>query len=128
MPTLIGINVGFITNSSSVVYHFPVALLKDPRITSFLQAYEIGDGFIGDDLWARNRCGTLAVTREQKMETGRRLSHPDYGASATVDIDDENSFVVVIGDEHNDIAAILARMLTSISEEQGVHIIGHDYN
>lgn len=131
MPRLLHINIGFITNSSSVVYHFPKELLKNKDIQAFLRAYEVEDGFVGDDLWHRARCGTVAITKEQKMLAQSRLKeaeYSDFGHPPHIDVDDDATFVVVIGDEHFDIANALSHMLQTLSEKMGVRVLGADYN
>ena len=129
MPRLLHINIGFVTNSSSVVYHFPKALLENKTIQAFLKAFEVDSGFIGRDLWSRNTCGTLALTREQKLEVQRQLNETEYGTPPGIDVNDDSTFVMVYGDEHRDIASILIHMLTDLAEKElGVHIFGQDYN
>lgn len=103
MPKRIGINIGFITNSSSAVHHFPKALLEDPEIKRFLAALEVEDGFIGSDMWSRNECASLLITKEQKEEALRKLADTEYGGSAPgLDMSDE-SVIVIFGDEHHGI-------------------------
>lgn len=128
MTKLLTVNVGFVTNSSSVVYHFPMELLADAGVRAFLLAFEIDAGFVGDDLWDRSQCGTLAVTREQKAETLRKLSSEEGWSHPGVDVEDDKTFVVVIGDEHEDVAKVLCDMLKEIAEKSGVVYLGDDYN
>lgn len=127
MPIQIGINVGFVTNSSSMVYHFPREILNDPKIQAFLKAFEIEDGFVGADLWSRNACGTLAITTEQKAEVRARLADTEYGGAPAID-DDPNLIVVIYGDEHHQTAAIIAEMLRDLGEARGMAFSGQDYN
>lgn len=130
MPILLHINIGFVTNSSSMVYHFPRALLEDAQVQTFLKAFEIEDGFIGAELWARNECGTFAVTREQKVEVQKRLTTTDYGTPPSIDIEDDSSVVVIYGDEHRDIAAILSKLLEDTAQRLGIRhgVGGVEYN
>jgi hypothetical protein len=130
MAYQIGANVGFVTNSSSMVYHFPKTLLEHPAVKAFLTAFEIEDGFVGDNLWSRNACGTLAITRETKQAAIQNLESNGYedfnGPGISMD---ENEFVVIYGDEHADIAYVLAKFLQDLAEKEfGLRIGGHEYN
>jgi hypothetical protein len=131
MPLMIGINVGFITNSSSCVYHFPKSLLEDPQIKAFLTAFECEDGFVGDNLWHRGQCGTLAITREQKEEAQRQLQSPEYEGSyaPSIDVTNDDQLVVIYGDEYQDLANIIFGMLRSTCERLGIQYYGgEEYN
>lgn len=121
MPKLIGINIGFITNSSSMVHHFPKKLLEDPAVKAFLSAFECEDGFIGDDLWHRGQCGSFAVTREQKEKIQHELTNNEYGAHGpSIAVDDDEQIVVVYGDEHPDLAMQISRMLAETAVRMGL--------
>ena len=129
MPVQIGVNVGFITNSSSVVYHFPVELLEFPEIAAFLRTYEVEGGFVGRDMWSRSRCGSLAVTRDQKDDIRCQLVNSDYGHVPEVTVDDDTTFVIVFGDEYHDMASILAGMLREVCETVlGFTPVSQSYN
>lgn len=133
MPYQLGANIGFVTNSSSVVYHFPKKLLEYPAVKAFLAAYEIEDGFVGDDLWHRGECGTIALDRKTKELADQRLHRESYGAEGGyapgIAVDDDNTFVVVIGDEHHDLAYIFSHMLCDLAREEGLgDYTGQDYN
>lgn len=119
MAKFVSITVGFITNSSSVVHHFPRALLEQPEIKAFLEAFEIQDGFVGSEIWNRSSCGSFAVTKEQKAQILAELNHSDYGGGYNVDVDGD-SVVVVYGDEYSDIASILHHMLWQTATSLGI--------
>jgi len=130
MPLMIGINIGFVTNSSSVVYHFPRSLLQEPSIKAFLDAFDLHQGFVGSDLWHRNECATIAMTKEQKQETKKQLHHSDYGEYSrlpSIDTEDD-SVVLVYGDEYESVASMLARLLSDTAEKFGITVSRNDYN
>jgi hypothetical protein len=133
MPKQISINIGFVTNSSSVVHHFPKELLQHPKIVAFLKAFEIDEGFVGSDLWHRGECATFAVTKEQKEAARSQLQNTDYGPGPAIDVDGDD-FVVIYGDEHRSITATLLDVIgDALAEQHGGdrwdHIRGgEDYN
>lgn len=129
MTLMIGINVGFITNSSSCVYHFPRAVLEDPTMKAFLEAFEVQDGYIGPNLWHRSECGTLAITKEQKVEVRRQLIAADYGRTPGIDTESDD-IVLIYGDEHRDLTAVILDMLRATLERMGLPDagFGDDYN
>lgn len=127
MALRIGINIGFVTNSSSMVYHFPRELLANPEVKAFLNAFELHGGFVGSELWSRDTCTTIAMTKEQKQEVVAKLAESDYCAPPGINVDDD-SVVVIYGDEYQSIASTLARMLCDIAHKTGVSISGHEYN
>ena len=118
----IGINIGFITNSSSCVHHVPRAILDDPEISAFLEAFEVNKGFVGTDLWHRGLCSSLLVTDEQKAEARRQLHDGEYKGPAIPD--DPNLVTVIYGDEHESIAHTLMALI-----ERKIGDVPHDdYN
>lgn len=133
MPKRVTINIGFVTNSSSVVHHFPKEILEHPKVAAFMKAFEIEEGFVGEDLWNRSECATIAVTKEQKELARQRLMDPDYGSAPSIDVDSDD-FVIIYGDEHRSIAATLLDVIgQALSEERGGdrwdHVRGgQDYN
>jgi hypothetical protein len=127
MALRIGINIGFVTNSSSMVYHFPKELLANPEVKAFLDAFELHGGFVGSELWSRDTCTTVAMTKEQKLEVRAKLAESDYGGAPPINADDD-SIVVIYGDEYQSIASTLARMLCQIAHKTGVTVSGQDYN
>lgn len=100
--------LGFITNSSSAIHHFPREVLDHPTVQHFLKTFEIEGGFVSDNLWHRGECTTVAITQEQKAEVRRQLVENEYDARAPA-IDVESDEVVVIyGDEYTSIASQFA--------------------
>lgn len=127
MPKMLGINIGFVTNSSSVVYHFPRELLAHPDIAKFIAAFELDSGFVGEDLWRRDICSTIAMTKEQKAEVDRKMRESDYGTTPAINVEDD-SVVIIYGDEYESIASTLAHMLQRLANEQKLPIACQDYN
>jgi hypothetical protein len=129
MALRLSINIGFITNSSSVVHHFPRELFNDVRVKAFLDAFEVHGGFVGTDLWHRGECATVAMTKEQKEEAVRKLhgdGYEEYNPPGITTTDD--SVVIIYGDEHQSLAMSLAGLLKSVAEELGIPTGGQDYN
>ena len=132
MPKQIGINVGFVTNSSSMVFHFPRAVFEAPEIQSFLKKFELEEGFVGEDLWYRGTsCGTLAITPEQKALARSRLvkhAYMEEGGYYPGIATDTDEVVVVICDETHDRAFIIAEMMKETAERMGFECAGEGYN
>ncbi len=129
MALRLSINIGFITNSSSMVYHFPRELFQDKRIQAVLKAFELDGGFVGSDLWHRGLCATVAMTKEQRIAAKQQLVEAEYGSGTPyIDTEDDDSVVVIYGDEHRSIAYILSDMLKTVAEEKGISVGGQDYN
>jgi len=129
----ISINIGFVTNSSSCVHHFPSELLQHPKIKAFLQTFEIEDGFVGPELWSRTHCTTVAITKEQKAEVQDKLTNNDYGASGPAINVDTDEVVVIYGDEYQSIASALCNLMyEALVEQKGGDYWSHrnsvDYN
>lgn len=126
MPLRLSINIGFITNSSSAVYHFPRHLLEDPKVKSFLEAFELHEGLLSEDLWSRSHCTTIAMTKEQKQEVKARFATDDSYPPA-IDTEDD-SVLVIFGDEHSSIANTLAKLLCDVGQKLGIHCLSQEYN
>lgn len=126
MPKRISINIGFITNSSSVVHHFPRELLDHPEVAQFLKTFEITDGFVGEDLWDRSRCGTFAVTQEQKAGIAHNfagnndLSGEDWTCTGPTINVETDEVVIIYGDEYESMARILSNLLSKAATELGI--------
>ena len=135
MALRLGMNLGFVTNSSSVVHSFPVAVLQDPNVQAFLKAFEVSGGFVGQDLWHRGECGTFAVTKDQKEEVNRMfqsINHegeePSYTNIPEVPTDDAH-VVVIYGDEYQSMASSLSHLMGQVCEKMGIlHGYGDSYN
>ncbi len=122
MTRRVTVNVGFITNSSSCVYYFPKEVLDDPQVKAFIEAHELGDGYLGSHLWSRESCSSFLVTKEQKAEAKSILRNPyddddkysDYCSEASKVIDPKDDGVYVIyGDEYSDTTHVLCRILSN---------------
>lgn len=124
MPRQISINIGFVTNSSSVVHHFPRRLLEHPTVKVFIEKFELQKGFVGNDLWHRARCSSFLVSPEQKAEVSRNfngdndLSHSDDLVMGP-DIDmDPDQVVLIYGDEYCSVASELCQLLCEALHEE----------
>lgn len=128
MKFRVSITAGFITNSSSVIHHIPRALLEHPKVKAFIETYGLEDGFVGEDMWSRNECATIALTPEQKAKVHHNLTHEDFagyrGPSVDLDTDD---VIVVYGDEHPGVASMLVQVIRDAYPD-GPCIGGQDYN
>lgn len=133
MALLIGINSGFVTNSSSMVYHVPREFFDHPQVKKFMEVYEISEGFVGENLWGRSTCGTLAMTKEQKQEVVRNFRQPGYEDFRHPAIDVESDeVVIVLGDEHNQIVNMLVHLINRTRSPTGDgwedRLSGEDFN
>jgi hypothetical protein len=122
MSRRITVNVGFITNSSSCVYYFPREVLDDPEVKAFIEAYGLGGGYVGSDLWHRAECSSFLVTKDQKVEAKKILHSygdtveemdPSVGSEASRAINpDSDGAYVLYGDEYSDTTHILCGILS----------------
>jgi len=109
---------GFITNSSSVVYHFPMSALENPKIKLFMERNGLIDsdgschGFIGDDLWNRAYCSSIVFTADEKQGaiTNLRGDDAEYYCPPVIDMQSDD-FVIIYGDEYESLAADFAHLL-----------------
>jgi len=124
---------GFVTNSSSAILHFPSAILDHPEIKHFMEIYGLSTGYIGDNLWNRQQCETLAFGSNQKQEVARRLradSYADddekyYGPS--VDAEAEGG-LLIYGDEYPGLTSTLSDMIRNAADELNLSVSWDDYN
>lgn len=123
----ISISSGFVTNSSSIVQHFDKALLDDPDVKAFLDAYDLHEGRCSTELWCRDRAASFLVTREQK-ELARRQYTGDLNPYSddewkcngpTIDPDADNEVIVCYGDEYTSFANTLCHLLRDAAEKSG---------
>lgn len=135
MALRLGMNLGFVTNSSSVVHSFPVAVLQDPNVQAFLKAFEIHGGFVGTDLWHRSQCGTFAVTKEQKEEVNQMFNainvageEPFYTSIPQVSTNNDD-VVLIYGDEYQSMASSLSHLMSQAAQKMGIPFgYGDSYN
>lgn len=117
------IQIGFITNSSSVIHWYSKEILEDPDVQAFLKAYEIQDGFVGKNMWYRSACGSFLVTGEQIADAKANLDNPDYGVEVGDHLEPESvngGVVVIYGDEHNDLASELNELLREVADKKSI--------
>ena len=130
MKTVLQINTGFITNSSSQVCFFDRKLLDDPEIKAFLEAFSVSGGYIGPNLWHRGNCGSVLITQEQKEKARKELEELEEGffSSYAPSVDGgEDTITIIYGDEYSDdLAYILSRKLTALLND-GRQIGDEDY-
>lgn len=120
MRMRISVNIGFVTNSSSCVHHFPGELLQHPKIKAFMEAFEIAGGFIGPELWHRSHCTTVAITKEQKAEVQHKLTNNEYDARGPAINVDTDEVVIIYGDEYSSIATALCDLMyEALVEKKG---------
>ena len=122
------INVGFITNSSSVIHWFPKEILNDEDVQAFLKAYQLEDGYVGEDLWYRSACGSFLRTKEQYEEATAKLNDAEYSSAPTVGPVDGSHVAVIYGDEHQTIFMELSHLLSTAAERMGLADGGTEYN
>lgn len=128
MAMRLSANLGFITNSSSAVYHFPRALFEDPQVQAFIKAYGIDNGFVGSELWHRGECDTFAVTREQKEAVAYELIHgSEYSSHPGINVDNDD-VVVIYGDEYSGLTQELASLFKKVGQKQGLTFYSDEYN
>ncbi len=117
MSKRVGVTVGFITNSSSVVHHFPRVLLEDPEVAALLARYEVASGFVGDDLFCRDQCSSFLVTDAQKAEVREMFAAEEF---STPTINDSDEVVVIYGDEYEGLAREICEALDRARERTGL--------
>ena len=129
----LSMNIGFVTNSSFAVHHFPQQVLENPAVRGFLRAFEISQGFIGADLLNRSRCGTVAMTKKQKRDVAETFNNefpqdPDELFQAP-DIDvKSNDILIIYGDEYTSLAHNLSRLMEEAAKEMGLPFRIEDYH
>jgi len=130
---------GFITNSSSVIYHFDARILEHPKVKRFLEAYELNKGYVGSEIWNREDCMTLAMTKEQKEEAHRGFNSINgwdifkdddsfrYNPDDYIDVNNSGP-IIIYGDEYDHITHTVCELMRQASEELGLNFGGRDYN
>lgn len=128
---IISANVGFVTNSSSVIYHFPKEILEDEEVKKFIEDYGLEHGFVGNDLWHRDGCTTLALTKDQKhyVNLGLKGDNEDDYSFYNVSVNEESDEIVLIyGDEYESIVHTLARLMKDVANRKKISFTSTDYN
>ena len=117
------LNFGFVTNSSSVIHSFDRELLADPEVDAFLKAFELLDGRIGEKLAWRNFCASFLTTTEQKKRAEEMLAeYPELD----LQVDHNNSIVVIYCDETISFASFLCKLLKRAAKRLGRGNLGHE--
>lgn len=128
----LSVNIGFITNSSSCVFHFPVEVWNDPKVQAWVKAHELQGGYIGENLWYRSECSSLLITKEQKqsaimqgLEESKEWSDDLDTLGIQADSDD---IVIIYGDEYQDATHLLCNIMSEAAKRLGVTVTSMDYN
>jgi len=122
-------NIGFITNSSFAVHHFPRQLLEHPEVKAFIETFEISQGFVGSDVWNRSMCSTVAMTKEQKQAAHDAFHAEGYDEYHPPHVDLETDSVMIIyGDEYSSVARSLSRLMRDAAEAMGLAYQKGDYH
>jgi hypothetical protein len=121
----ITINIGFITNSSSVVHYYPKEILEDPEVKFFLTTYGIEGGYASDDVLYRSSCDSMLLTDQQKTHADIQLREAEthYTVSAK---DHANEVILIYGDEYTSITSELATLLNKVARRLGMGDYTHD--
>lgn len=125
----LSMNIGFVTNSSFAVHHFPREVLEDPAVKAFVEAYEISQGFVGEALTYRSRCGTVAMTKEQKQQVYDEFHRKEHDFFVPPHVDTESDNILVIyGDEHMSMARELSHLMDEAAKKMGLKVLSGDYH
>lgn len=125
VPHQITTTQGFITNSSSAIYHFDERVLEHPKVKAFIENYEIGKGYVGSNLWYRSECDTFAITTEQKQAVKKELESEEYYRET---VETNSGPIVVFGDEYQELTYILGHVMRDASNELGLNYSQSEYN
>lgn len=127
MRMRLSMNIGFVTNSSFAVHHFPRALLEHPTVKAFIEAYEISQGFIGRDVWSRNACGTVAMTRDQKRQVVEAFGQEEDFHAPGINVESDE-VLIIYGDEHQSLARGLAGLMIQAAEAMNLDSYRGEYH
>jgi len=124
----LSVNIGHITNSSSVVYSFPREVLEDEAVKAILTAYEVPADSIGDNMWYRSECNSFVSTVEGWHEIDEdfrsiEYTSPQYGQPGDV--------LIIYGDEYMEVKPwlqILLKYLIAACDNKGLSYSDFDYN
>lgn len=122
------VNVGFITNSSSVIHWFPKEVLQDPDVQAFLNAYGMSSGTVGSDLWHRGACGSFLVTPDQYADAEGQLSGSEYCTAPSIGPNDGSAVAVIYGDEYQTVFSELSGVLSRAAEKMKLSGGGDCFN
>ncbi len=129
MKMRLSMNIGFVTNSSFVVHHFPKIVLEHPYVKTFVKRYEISQGFIGHNMWNRSECSTIAMTSEQKKEVQMEFQREKEEWMHGPHIDTESDDVLIIyGDEYMSIAQGLSWLMSMAAKAMNLDYSSDDYH
>jgi hypothetical protein len=118
----LSMNIGFVTNSSFMVHHFPAQVLSNPKVAAFIKAFEIANGYVGEDLLNRSMAGTVAITQTQKESVRNQLTILNEPNVETDDV------VITYGDEYDSVARSLAELMQEAAEDLGISCYSDEYH
>lgn len=124
------INVGFITNSSSVVCFCPREVWNHPEVQGFIKAFEIDDGFVGPDMWDRGNCASILLTEEQKEKAIADFNSLDHNYCNWPRFEPTNAdeIILIYGDEYDTVVTDILSFLRKIAVKLGKEINSSEYN
>jgi len=110
-------NTGFVTNSSSQICWFDSKVLENEKVKAFMATFGIENGYVGEELWRRDTCGSVILTKAQKEDANMQLEREDYGGGIGI-LPTESDVVLIYGDEYaGDIAYILAQIIREVQKD-----------
>lgn len=121
----LSLNLGHVTNSSSMVFWFPREILEDEEVRAFLEAFDLTKGWVGADLSCRIGCRSFLLTKEQKQTAAASVDGCYREPVINLDGDE---VVVIYGDEHSDATAHVAEVLSAACQRLGLEYTSEEYN
>lgn len=125
------INMGFITNSSSAIHWFPKEVLDDPDVKTFMEAYGLTGGYVGDDLWSRDTCESVLLNAAQHDQARTDLNS-GYGdgdaGDRLVGNGADGGITIIYGDEYESVTSELAHLLSAVAHKKGLSHGQNEYN
>ena len=135
---MISFNIGFVTNSSSAVHHFPKQLMDDPLVKKFMELFDLGPGksVVGKRFFDRSGCSSIAFDTEAKTRIEARMreegeGYRDIGFEPDlppVQTEDPDDIVVIYGDEYESLASQFAELLREAAKRLGVETKKYEFN
>lgn len=127
----LSVNVGHITNSSSVVYSFPKEILENKEIQAILEAYSIPDNMIGSNPWDRGDCHSFVSTEEGWEILHDKFTADSFYENFIPDHGGPGDVVFVYGDEYVEKIPwlmIVLDIFINMAEKESIPYSQGDYN
>ena len=112
---IISATTNFVTNSSSVVHHFPNELLEHPAVKQFMRIFGLTE-YVSDDLWNRGNCDSIAFSKERKLDLIANSKEEDGYYFPGIDVEGD-TFVTVYGDEYESLASSFTSICQVAAQE-----------